>query len=144
MILEQPPIEENNQAPTPSVQEIIPTLDRDEEEDTIPYPYPKYWDEPNADAHVHAFLHTWEANYISQQLTISKAGRSKIAEFGLSLEGPTVRWHAQYSPGSFATFTNLRDKFLRLFHQQVAQRELVGQFYTTYQEAHEIVPQFII
>ena len=35
------------------------------EEDTMPYPYPKYRDDPDAEVHVYAFLHTWEANHVS-------------------------------------------------------------------------------
>ena len=80
----------------------------------------------------------------SQRLTEPDAERSKIAEFGMTLEGPTARWHAKHLPGSFAMFEALKAKFLRLFHRQVEQRELVGQFYTTHQEEHETVPQFII
>ena len=41
-------------------------------------------------------------------------------------------------------FEALKAKFQRLFHRQVEQQELVGQFYTTRQEEQEIVPQFII
>ena len=55
-----------------------------------------------------------------------------------------MRWHAKHLHGSFATFKALKDKFLGLFHRQVQQRELVGQFYTTYQELNETVLQFII
>ena len=62
----------------------------------------------------------------------------------MTLEGPAARWHAKHLPGSFATFEALKAKFLRLFHRQVEQRELVGQFYTTRKEEQETVPQFII
>ena len=31
-----------------------------------------------------------------------------------------------------------------LFHQQIPKRELMSQFYTAYQEAHDTVPQFVI
>ena len=110
----------------------------------MPYPYPKYRDDPNAEAHVYAFFHAWEANHVSQRLTEAEAERSKVAEFGITLEGPTARGNAKHLPGSFATFDALKAKFLRLFHRQVEQRELVGQFNTTRQEEHETVPQFII
>ena len=62
----------------------------------------------------------------------------------MTLEGLVARWHAQHLSGSFATFDILREKFLGLFYLQVVQRQLVRQFYTTYQESNEIVPQFII
>ena len=58
---------------------------------TMPYPYPKYRDEPDAEAHVYAFLQTWEANYVSQRLTEPEPERSKIAEFGMTLEGLAAR-----------------------------------------------------
>ena len=41
-------------------------------------------------------------------------------------------------------FEALKAKFQRLFHRQVEQQELVGQFYTMRQEEQETVPQFII
>ena len=62
----------------------------------------------------------------------------------MTLAGPTASWHAKHLLGSFATFEALKTKLLRLFHRQVEQRELVCQFYTTYQEEQETVPQFII
>ena len=62
----------------------------------------------------------------------------------MTLAGPTASWHAKHLLGSFATFEALKTKLLRLFHRQVEQRELVGQFYTTQQEEQETVPQFFI
>ena len=93
---------------------------------------------------MYAFLQTWEDNHVSQRLTDAEAERSKIAEFGMTLEGLAAWWHAKHLPGSFTMFQAPRDKFLRLFHRYVAERDLVGQFYTTYQEPKETVPQFII
>ena len=88
-------------------------------DDTMPYPYPKYRGDPDAEAHVYAFLQTWEANHVSKRLTEPEAERSKVAEFGMMLEGPATRWHAKQLPGSFAPFEVLKAKFLRLFHRQV-------------------------
>ena len=110
----------------------------------MPYPYPKYCDDPDAEAYVYAFLQTWEANHVSQRLTEPEAEWSKVSEFGMTLERPASRCHAKHSPGSFATFEALKAKFLRLFHRQVEHRELVGQLYTKRQEEQETVPQFII
>ena len=76
------------------------------------YPYSKYRDDPDAEAHVYAFLQTWEANHVSQRLTEPEVGRSKITEFSMTLEGPTARCHAKHLPGSFATFEALKTKFL--------------------------------
>ena len=100
--------------------------------DRMSYPYTKYRDDLDAEAHVYTFLHTCEANHVLQRLKEAKVERSKIAEFGMTLVGPTTRWHKKHLPGSFATFEALRNKFLWLFHWQVEQRELVGQFYTVY------------
>ena len=136
--------EEDNRVPTPPTQEIIPATECAEEEDTMMYQYPKYQDDPDMEAHIRAFLETWEANHVSKRLTKAKAEGSKIVEFGLSLEGPAVQRHAKHLPGSFAPFQALREKFLWLFHRQVEQTKLVGQFYTMCQEANETVPQFII
>ena len=57
------------------------------EEDTMPYPYPKYNDEADTEAHMRAFLTPWQANHVSQRLSEADAAKSKIAEFGLSLDG---------------------------------------------------------
>ena len=144
-----PPAEEaKDRTPTTPAEEVkdrtsSPPKERKEEytqpeqpyeDDTMSYPYPKYRDDPDAKAHVYAFLQTWEANHVSQRLTEPEAERSKVAEFGMTLEGPAAQWHTKHLPGSFATFEALKTKFLRLFHWQVEQWELVGQFYTTRQE----------
>ena len=56
-------------------------------EDKIPYSYPKYNYEADAEAHVRAFLRTWQANHVSQRLSKANIDISKIAEFKLLLEG---------------------------------------------------------
>ena len=71
---------------------------------------------------MYVFLQTWEANQVSQQLTDVEAEWSKIAEFGMTLEGPTS-WHAKHLPRSFATFEALKTKFLQLFDRQVEKTE---------------------
>ena len=102
-----PPAEETKdrtRTPPPLVQTF--------EEYTMSYPYSKYRDDPDAQVHVYAFLQTWEANHVPQRLTEPEAKWSKIAEFGMTLEGPAARWHANHLPGSFATFEALKTKFL--------------------------------
>ena len=70
------------------------------EEDTMPYPYPKYNDEADAKAHVHTFLMTWQANDVLQRLSKSDVDKSKIAEFGLSLNAQSVNWYSQHESTS--------------------------------------------
>ena len=48
-------------------------------EDTMLYRYPKYNDEAEAEAHVHAFLTTWQGNHVSHRLSKANADKSKIA-----------------------------------------------------------------
>ena len=43
------------------------------EQDEMPHPYPKYNDEPDAEAHVRAFLTTWQENHVSQRLVEPEA-----------------------------------------------------------------------
>ena len=95
------------------------SLAQPSEEDIMTYPYAKYRDNPYAKAHVFAFLQTWEANHVSQRFTDVEAERSKIVEFGMTLDGPATWWHAKHMPCRFATFDTLKTKFLRLFHRQV-------------------------
>ena len=52
--------------------------------DTMSYPYSKYRDDLNAEAHVYAFLHTWEPNHVSQHLTDTKVECLKITKFGMN------------------------------------------------------------
>ena len=115
-----------------------------QEEDTIPYPYPKYHDEPDVEAHICAFLTMWQANHVSQRLSEVAADKLKIAEFGLSLEGQSANWFSQHEVWEFKSFKLLTAKFIRLFHQQVPHRELMSQFYAISQETLKTVPQFII
>ena len=53
--------------------------------DTMHYPYPRYADGADAEAHVRAFLATWQANHVSQRLAAAYVETSKIAEFGCLL-----------------------------------------------------------
>ena len=108
------------------------------------YPSPKYNDEADAEAHIQAFLTTWQANHVSQRLSKADADKSKITKFGLSLDGQSTNWYSQHEASEFQSFKTLNTKIIRLFHRQVPKRELMSQFYAAYQEAHEIVPQFII
>ena len=91
-----------------------------------------------------AFLTTWHANHVSRRLSEADANKSKIVEFGLSLDGQSTNWYLQHEAGEFESFQTLNIKFIRLFHRQVPKRELMSQFYVAYQGAHETVPQFII
>ena len=96
----------NDSVPTPPLntqveneEAVLPFAD-----DTMPYPYMKYWDEPDVEAHVYAFLQTWEANHVSHWFTEAEVERSKIEEFWMTLEVSAVEWHKKHLPGSFAKF----------------------------------------
>ena len=115
-ILEQQSEEEHNHMPTSPIHEPIPETEQVKEEDNMSYSYPKYHDELDAEAHIYAFLQTWENNHVSQRLMEAETERSNIAEFELSLEGPMTRWHAKHLLGTFATFQALQVKLLWLFY----------------------------
>ena len=83
------------------------------------YPYPKYNDEVDAEAHVCAFLTTWQTNHVSQRLSEADADKPKIVEFGLSLDGKSTNWYSQHEAGEFESFQPLTTKFIRLLHRQV-------------------------
>ena len=92
-------------SPPPTEQENAYTPpEKPCEDDTMLYPYQKYRNDPDAEAHVYAFLQTWEENHVSQRLTGPEAEWSKIAEFGMTLEGPAARLHAKHLPDSFSMF----------------------------------------
>ena len=112
--------------------------------DTMPYLHPHYNDEAYAKVHVRAFLTTWQTNHVSQWLAEANANASKKAKFGLSLDGWAVNWYSQHDQGEFEYFKQLTNKFVKLFHWRIAQRELMSQFYAIGQDAHKIVPQFVI
>ena len=61
----------------------------------------------------------------------------------MSLDGPSANWFAQNSLKAFESFKQLITKFIQLFHWQVPQKDLIGQFYAEYQEPHETVSQFV-
>ena len=108
------------------------------------YPYSKYNDEADAEAHIHTFLATWQTNHVSQRLSEADANKSKIVEFRLSLDGKLANWYSQHEEDEFQSFKQLTTKLIRLFHRRIPKRELMSQFYAAYQEAHETVPQVII
>ena len=80
-----PPAEESkDRTPTPPTEEPkdrtpTPTAEKEQREqeshldDTMPLSYTKYRDDSDAEAHVYAFLQTWEANHVSQRLTEAEA-----------------------------------------------------------------------
>ena len=65
-------------------------------------------------------------------------------EFVLSLDGPSTNWFAQNGIRAFESFEQLTTKFTQLFHRQIPQKDLIGQFYAAYQEPNETVSQFVI
>ena len=73
----------------------------DPEYDIILYPYPRYTGEADAEAHVRAFLTIWQANHVSQRLATANENTSKIAEFGLSMEGQSANWYSQHDITEF-------------------------------------------
>ena len=78
-----------------------PTDFSDSKEDTMPYPYPRYNGEADAEAHIRAYLTTWQVNHASKCFGLIEANISKIAEFGLSLDGQAgscVERQAQHRP----------------------------------------------
>ena len=83
----------------------------------MPYPYLRYNEDVDAEVHVHAFLTTWQANHVSERLAMADAEASKIAEFGLSLDGQAVNWYSQNDLEEFSLFQDLWDRFIRLFHR---------------------------
>ena len=92
------------------------------------YPYSKYRDGANAEAHIRDFLTTWEINHATQQLSTAAQDKSKIAEF-VSLDGPSVNWFAE---NGIRAFEQLTTKSNELFHRQIPQKDLIGQFYAAY------------
>ena len=110
----------------------------------MPYPYPRYNGEADAEAHIRAYLTTWQANHASKRLGLVEANISKIAEFGLSLDGQAASWYSQNDIAEFADFDQLREEFVQLFHRRIPQRDLMSQFYAIVQEVNEVVPQFVI
>ena len=68
------------------------------------YRYPKYSDETDVEAHIRAFLTTWQANHVSQRLSEVDADKSKITEFGLWLEGQSANWYLQHDEGELESF----------------------------------------
>ena len=75
---------------------------------------------------------------------MTEANVSKIAEFGLSLDGQAARWYLQNDIVQFTDIDQLCEYFIQLFHRRVSQRELMSQFYAMTLEAMETVLQFVM
>ena len=84
----------------------------DPEYEKMSYPYPRYNDEANAEAHVHTFLTTWQAHHVSQRLASTDMNASRIAEFGLLLDGQATNWYSQHDITEFHEFEQLKDRFI--------------------------------
>ena len=82
----------------------------------MPYPYPRYNGEADAEAHIHMYLTTWQEDHASKCLGMTEANISKIAEFGLSLDGQAASWYSQNNIMEFADFDHLWEQFIKLFH----------------------------
>ena len=94
----------------------------------MPYPYPPYNGEADAEAHIRAYLTTWQANHTSKRLGLVEANISKIAEFGLSLDGQVASWYSQNEISEFADFDQLKQEFVQLFNRRIPQRDLMSKF----------------
>ena len=101
-------------------------------------------DGADVEAHIRDFLTTWKINHAAQRLSAATEGKSKIDEFVQSLDGPLANWFAQNGIRAFESFEQLTTKFTQLFHRQIPQKDLIGQFYAVYQEPNETVSQFVI
>ena len=84
----------------------------DSEEDIMSYPYPRHNGEADAEVHIRAYLTTLPANHASKRLGLVEANISKIAEFGLSLDGQAASWYSQNDILEFADFHQLRQEFV--------------------------------
>ena len=114
------------------------------EEDTMLYPYSCYNGKADAEAHIHVYPTTWQANHASKRLGVTEANMSKIAEFGLSLDGQSTSWYSRNDIVEHTDFDKLREQFIRLFHRRIPQRDLMCQFYSIVQGATKTLPQFVI
>ena len=58
-------------------------------------------------------------NHGTRRLLEVVEDKSKIAEFVLSLDGPSANWFAQNNIKAFESFEQLTTQFVQLFHQQI-------------------------
>ena len=83
---------------------IFSVTREDPDFDTTSYSYPRYTDAADVEAHMLAFLTTWQTNHVSQRLALAYVETLKIAEFGLSLDGQAMHWYSQHDLGEFPSF----------------------------------------
>ena len=60
---------------------------------SMAFSYPRFNGETDAASHIRSFLNVWNANHMAQRLPKVEAHTSKIAEFGITLDGHAARWH---------------------------------------------------
>ena len=71
-----PPVEkvkDRTSSPPPTEKDNHTTPVQPFEDYTMPYPYSKYREDPDVEAHVYVFLQKWEANHVSERLTKPEA-----------------------------------------------------------------------
>ena len=100
---------------------------------TMAFSYPRFSGDTDAEGHIQSFLNVWNANHLSQRLPEAKAHASKIAEFGLTLDGRAAHWHSQIDLITLACVDELSSTFLRFFHRSIPQCEIIGDVYTILQ-----------
>lgn len=110
----------------------------------MPYLYQRYTNGPDAESHVKSFLSTWQANHLMQHLIGVEAESSKIMEFTLSFDGPTMCWYFLHILGEFAMFQDVQIVFLNFSIGRYASGNCFVQLYAITQEPNERVPQFTI
>ena len=71
---------------------------------SMAFSYPRYNRETDTTSHIWSFLNVWNANQMAQRLLEAEAHTSKIAEFGITLDGHVARCHSQFDIMSFTTF----------------------------------------
>ena len=79
---------------------------------SMAFSYPSFNGQTDAVSHIRSLLNIWNANHMAQKLPKAEAHASKIAEFGLTLDGRAAPWHSQLDITSFASFDQLQSSFL--------------------------------
>ena len=85
------------------------------------FSYPRFSGDTDIEVHARTFLNVWNGNHMLQWLPESEAHTSKIAEFGLSLDGRVAHWHSQLDITLFIFVDQPQSSFLCFFHQRIPQ-----------------------
>ena len=110
--------DEQQEAPSPHESRGLPLLTATIAS-IMAFSYPRFNSEIHTTSHIWLFLNVWNSNHMVQLFPEAEAHKSKIAEFGLTMDGPAACCDSQMDLVAITTFDQLQSAFFLFSHRRV-------------------------